>query len=95
VVKSDDILRRKMSSISIYVMLSERREAAGLAPFGPHDLRRTFISDMLALTDLATASKLAGHEDPITTTRYDKRPERVVQEAAGLLKIPYRKRGEL
>ncbi len=84
-----------MSDISIYEMFRERGQAAGLKPFSPHDLRRSFISHMLNLTDLATVSKLAGHSNPMTTAKYDKRPEQVVEDAAALLKIHFTKRVEL
>jgi integrase len=96
VVKGDEIFPRRVSNMSIWLMLKQRARAAGLPPkFAPHDARRTYISNMLNLTDLATAAKLAGHESPLTTARYDKRPEKVAQDAAGKLDVPYQKRGEV
>jgi site-specific recombinase XerC len=36
-----------MTAQSIYDMLVKRREQAGIGHFSPHDLRRSFVSDML------------------------------------------------
>ena len=93
--KSDEFHGKRMSDISIYEMFQERGEAAGLKKFSPHDLRRSFISHMLNLTDLSTVSKLAGHSNPQTTAKYDRRPEQVAETAAALLKIRFTKRVEL
>jgi integrase len=93
--KSDEFHKKRMSDITIYEMFRERGQAAGLKAFSPHDLRRSFISHMLNLTDLATVSKLAGHSNPMTTSRYDHRPEQIAADAAALLKISFTKRSEL
>jgi integrase len=74
------------------VRLSCRRRAvqAGLSVFSPHDLRRTSISDLLDLTgDLALVSELAGHANPQTTKRYDRRPAENRRRAARSLHVPY------
>lgn len=67
-----------------------RAERAGVRPFSPHDLRRTFISAGLAAgADLSTMQRLAGHRSVATTTRYDRRGDVAQRDAAALIFIPW------
>lgn len=84
------IIKRRMSEQGVMSALQRRGEKAGIAPFTPHDLRRTFISDLLdAGVDLVTVSQLAGHASPTTTSRYDRRGEAAKKRAISLLNVPY------
>jgi len=80
---------RHMRDQVVMNVLLKRAEQANLAPFAPHDLRRTFISNLLNTTDLLTVQQLVGHADPATTAKYNLRGEAVKREAVGRLNVPY------
>lgn len=91
--RHDNMELRRMSAQAIYSMINRRIEQAGIKDFSPHDLRRTFISNMLdAGADIATVSKIVGHSSIKTTARYDRRPEQAKKKATQLLSVPYRRR---
>jgi site-specific recombinase XerD len=81
----------RLSDQTIYYVINKRAKEAGLEKKAtPHDMRRTFVSDLLEEgVDLATVSRMAGHEDTNTTKRYDRRPSKVMQEAVEKLDVPY------
>jgi integrase len=87
---SNLVLGERMTKQAIYYLLKSRAKRAGVKDFSPHDLRRTFVGDLLdAGVDIAIVAKMAGHASVNTTARYDRRPERAKQEAAKLLNVPY------
>lgn len=90
VTKSGKVQERRMTNQAIYNILKKRSEQAGVPDFSPHDMRRSFVSDLLdAGADIATVAKMAGHASVNTTARYDRRPELAKQKAAAMLHVPY------
>lgn len=86
--KGGRIVVRSLTPQSVWYLLEKRATQAGVNDFSPHDFRRTFISDLLdAKTDLATVQQLAGHADPATTSRYDRRGEETKRRAVQALDI--------
>ncbi len=93
VAKGGKIERRPMTSQSVFDMCARRAAVAGVATFTPHDLRRSFVSDLLdAGADVGAVQRLAGHANVNTTLRCDRRPEESKRKAASLLHVPYRRR---
>lgn len=88
--KGGKLTNRRMNAQSIYDMLRKRGAQAGVKAFSPHDLRRTFVGDMLDRgVDIATVANIAGHASVDTTRRYDRRPEETKRKAADKLHFPY------
>jgi site-specific recombinase XerD len=89
--KGGKLGRRGMSGQAMLYIARCRTLQARVAAFSPHDLRRTFIGDLLdAGADLSTVQQLAGHAQIETTARYDRRGEATKKRAAKLLHVPYR-----
>jgi len=90
IAKGSKVIIRKMSDQAIYNVLLKRQKAAKIKAFSPHDMRRSFASDLLdAGGDVVTVQRLMGHSSPSTTAKYDRRGERTKMRAAGLLFVPY------
>jgi site-specific recombinase XerD len=81
---------RRLADAGVAVILRDRAAAAGVAPFTPHDMRRTYISELLdAGADLATVQKMVGHESVTATAGYDRRGDVAKRKAADLVHVPF------
>jgi site-specific recombinase XerC len=78
-----------ISHQAVYRAVLRRARAAGIERCTPHDLRRTYISELLDVTDGETARGLARHKSFDTTGKYSRRGERAGREAVERLHDPY------
>lgn len=91
--KGGAISHAGLSDAAVAQMVERRRIEAGIVEFTPHDLRRTFISNLLdAGADLAVVQRLAGHASTETTAGYDRRGERAKQDAVAKLHMSWARR---
>jgi integrase len=67
----------------------KRELQSSVEHFSSHDFRRTWVGNLLEDgNDLATVQVLAGHASPVTTARYDRRPEETRRAAIQNIHIP-------
>jgi integrase len=83
------IIPRGLAASTVRQICLARGAQAGIARFSLHDLRRSFISDLLdADVDSLAVQACAGHANLATTGRYDRRGERAKQAAVERLRMP-------
>lgn len=88
ILRDDIITDSGLTASGVTHALKTLQELAGIPPFTPHDLRRTFITDLLEQgIDINTVRQLAGHSDISTTIRYDKRDELWQKQASQSLQF--------
>jgi integrase len=91
--KGGVITGRRLTDQAIYHILQARQREAHIAPFSPHDLRRTCVDDLLdAGVDVTTTRQIVGYASVETTASYDRRGEQAKKAAADKLHVPYRGR---
>lgn len=78
---------------AIYNMLRRRAKRAGVESLSPHDLRRSFATDLInAGNPIGIVKDLMGHSSVTTTDRYHIRGQEEQRKAAARLHVPYKKR---
>ncbi|MFT2112739.1 tyrosine-type recombinase/integrase [Marinomonas sp. 2405UD68-3] len=86
--RHDDMTDQRMTDQAIYHILETRRLESGLEKFAPHDLRRTFASEMLDNgEDIITVKDAMGHASVTTTERYDRRGMERLKRASLRLEV--------
>lgn len=81
--KNDVVYETQLSTNGVRNIITELAELAGVEAFSPHDMRRTFVTQLLVSNvDLNTVRRLAGHSSISTTSIYDKRGDEVLRRAS-------------
>lgn len=79
-----------ISAQLIYHIVRRRHVEAGVESFTPHDLRRSFISELLDQgVDLVTVARQVGHSNVQTTARYDRRDDETQRHSVQRLDVPF------
>lgn len=80
------VSRQALQPAAIGQIVSILVERSGVDMLTPHDLRRSFVSELLDRgADLAIVQQLVGHSGPATTSRYDRRGAPARRRAVELL----------
>ena len=86
--KGDRITGYGISSQTVYDIITRRYKEAGLQRMTPHDLRKTFATNLLENgEDIFTVQALMDHASVETTKIYDKRSDSVKKKASKALPL--------
>lgn len=82
---------KRLGRAGVDYVLGELVTLSKIADLTPHDLRRTFATDLLTNgADILMVQKLMGHQDVKTTALYDRRGEKGKQAAVEKLPVALR-----
>lgn len=88
VLKGGALTSDRLTDAAVRYIIRRRCDAASINAANPHDMRRTMVSNLLdAGVDLATVQQIAGHSNPTTTARYDRRGDDAKRRAAQRLTL--------
>ncbi len=88
VFKGNRITELSISPQTVYDIIIRRYKEAGLKKMTPHDLRRTYATNLLANgEDLFVVQDLMNHASLETTKKYDKRDDKMKIKAAKALPL--------
>lgn len=86
--KSGRVIQQRLTPQAVLFILQRRGEQANVESFSPHDLRRTFASDLIdADVDIPTVQMMLGHATPNQAIRYDRRGEERKRRAGAVLQV--------
>lgn len=72
--KYENVVKEGLTSQRVYSITKEWAEQLGMKEWTPHDMRRTYATNLLNLgIDIVTVKDMMGHSSIATTQRYDKR----------------------
>ena len=90
VMRNGEIVYQRLRTETIRKAVERCAKKARIDHCSPHDLRRTFVTTLLEKgNDIAVTSRMAGHRNISTTSRYDRRGEAAERSAAATIHIPY------
>jgi integrase/recombinase XerD len=83
VLKNGEIGAKPLSSTGVGHIITQLHTDSGITRFSPHDLRRTFITQLLKQgQDINTVRQLAGHASISSTVIYDRRDSNTCKRAS-------------
>jgi integrase len=87
-IGNDRLSGNHLRTGTVLSIIKKTGKKAGLGNVSPHDLRRGFITYLIdAGGDIITVGRLAGHNSPLSTEKYDRRPESTKRKTAKLLRL--------
>jgi site-specific recombinase XerD len=88
--KGNRVVVRRLATQGVFDLLARLATRAKVRTFSPHDLRRTFVGDLLDRgADISTVQQMSGHASVTTTARYDRRGEATKRRTSELLHVPF------